>query len=291
MSPVPVDQGGGGENGGHLGALTHINTLLQLITVCHLLQHLFSLRLKRTTASIIPSKYSQASISFLLGLCTLGALVAYILGIRPLQGDVHFLTLESRTPHPRAQPIIIEGSYNLHQRFYDLALICIYASAAVQLSTVGRNTASKVDRDNTSIGRNNAEGRITRAPEWAVVLIGLAGAVALAAMRSPLLEAFLGGDFDKTRRLSGSSALIAFLLILWRFVAFLDIVSTVYSLHEKEHKDAVSSRICCIIFFQRVQLLPVYSFRVLSGGPCAVAAREFTDGGRAQFRRHLYPFL
>lgn len=252
MSPLPVDNdGGSNHSGGLFGAFAHVNILLQLITLCHLLQHLISLRLGHSRrggasassfslASILsfPSRSSQASISLLLGLCTLGALVAYILGIRPLQGDIHFLTLRSRTPHRRAQPVSAEEDYyQLHQRFYDLALVCIFASAVVQLSA-GKIIPSKIDRDNVGLGKKNEGGRLTNIPEWFVVIIGLAGAIALAAMRSPLLEAFLGDDFDKTRGLSGASALIAFLLILWRFVAFLDICSTVLSLGEKEPKDA-----------------------------------------------------
>ncbi|KIM32697.1 hypothetical protein M408DRAFT_185400 [Serendipita vermifera MAFF 305830] len=273
MSPLPVDNdGGSNHSGGLFGAFAHVNIVLQLITLCHLLQHLISLRLGHSRrggasassfslASILsfPSRSSQASISLLLGLCTLGALVAYILGIRPLQGDIHFLTLRSRTPHRRAQPVSAEEDYyQLHQRFYDLALVCIFASAVVQLSA-GKIIPSKIDRDNVGLGKKNEGGRLTNIPEWFVVIIGLAGAIALAAMRSPLLEAFLGDDFDKTRGLSGASALIAFLLILWRFVAFLDICSTVLSLGEKEPKDAVSTFPLCA-----AHALNLLSFRLFS---------------------------
>jgi len=248
MSPISTDHTGGVSDSHGSTLTTHMNLLLQLITACHLLQHLFSLRLPRSSSSpsslttkFLPSRASRASTSLLLGLCTLGALVVYILEIRPLEGDVHFLTLTSRTPHPRAQPMSSTEDYShLYQRLYDLALVCIYASAVIQLST-SQNVAVKVDRDGLDVGRNyHYSQRYTPAPEWAVVLIGVAGAVSLAAMRSPLLEAFLGGDFDKARRLSGANALIAFLLILWRFVTFLDIFSTVYSLRIQERKDTVS---------------------------------------------------
>jgi hypothetical protein len=177
---------------------------------------------------------------------------------------------------------------------YDLALVCIYASAVLQLST-GRNlnAVTKMDRDSVDTARDrHHQERYTRAPEWAVVLIGLAGAIALAAMRSPLLEAFLGGDFDKTRRLSGASALIAFLLVLWRFVTFLDIFSTVYSLGSQEHKDAVSIHIIIIVIIT----VPSHSKciidpRSIPGRARTLAASESPHGGRAQFRRHLDPIL
>jgi hypothetical protein len=252
MSPVPVDQIVGGGDGHGFRLTTHMNLLFQLITACHLLQHLFPLRLKKSSSSSSSLSFLSArsshSTSLLLGICTLGALVAYILEIRPLQGDVHFLTLISRTPHPRAQPpSITEDYYNLHQRLYDLALVCIYASAVIQLST-GKNVITKMDRDNIDTVRNHRhQERYTKAPEWVVVLISLAGAVALAAMSSPLLEAFLGGDFDKERRLSGASTVTAFLLVLWRFVTFLDIFSTTYSLRNQEHKDAVSIHIVLLL--------------------------------------------
>lgn len=289
MSPVPVDQIAGGGDGHGFTLTTHMNLLFQLITACHLLQHVFTLRLRKSNSSsssfsFLPSRFShsQGSASLLLGICTLGALVAYILQIRPLQGDVHFLTLISRTPHPRAQPLsITEDSYNLHQRLYDLALVCIYASAVIQLST-GRNVITKMDRDNVDTGRNHRhQERYTRAPEWAVVLISLAGAIALAAMSSPLLEAFLGEDFDKERRLSGASTVTAFLLVLWRFVTFLDIFSTVYSLRNQEHKDAVSIHIVPLLH------LFIHLLTFPSGRTSTLATRESPDGSRTQLRPHL----
>jgi len=139
MSPVPVDYEGGGERTGG-GLTSHLNVFLQLITVGHLLQHVLSIRLRRTssstatsTFSYLPSRSSQTSTSLILATCTLGVLLAYLLGIRPLQGDVHFLTLASRTPHPQAQPIPTDEYYNFHQRLYSFALVCIYASAVIQL--------------------------------------------------------------------------------------------------------------------------------------------------------------
>jgi hypothetical protein len=142
-----------------------------------------------------------------------------------LAQDIHFLTVASRAPHPIAEPAE-PGS--LHTYWYNAALISIFASAFLQLQSLSRSRSGPIRQPG-----------LGRTPEWAIVLIGLAGAIALAAMRSPVLEAFLGSDFDKTRRLSGANVLIAFLLLLWRGVTFLDIFSTVYSLSESSERDKV----------------------------------------------------
>jgi len=216
---MPVLDTGGGPPRASLNLSENANVFLQLITAGQLVHFLI---IRRRSPSLV------------LALCTLLVLVLYI--AQPsLAQDVHFLTVASRVPHPIAEP-----GFGLDSYWHNAAFIFIFASAFLQLQGISRS-------------RNNAPGiRILAkwTPEWAIVFIGLAGAIALAAMRSPVLEAFLGSDFDKTRRLSGANVLIAFLLLLWRGVTFLDIFSTVYSLSESNERDKVSS-----IFQNRFYLL------------------------------------
>jgi hypothetical protein len=179
------------------------------------------------------------------------------------------LTFTSKTPHP---PIREE---ELHGAWYDIALVSIFASAFMQVQRLSspKHKSSKRSLSDAPISRRSDREASwlngIRAgdwnpsflrdanwmPDWAVVAVGLAGAIALASMRSPLMETFLGGDFDKGRRLSGTSTLIAFLLLLWRGVTFLDIISTSISLGESEEKDKVSN---CSFFPIRFILLCLF---------------------------------
>lgn len=204
--PVLQDRGNGHVQAGsiHLDIIQNASVFLQLIAVGQL-GHLFVIR---------------RSPSLVLALGTLIVVILYIAD-PSLAQDVHFLTVASRTPHPIADPA---EPGTLHNYWYNAALISIFASAFLQLQALSRS--------------RNGPGRT---PEWAIVFIGLGGAIALAGMRSPVLEAFLGSDFDKTRRLSGANVLIAFLLLLWRGVTFLDILSTVYSLSESSERGKVST--------------------------------------------------
>jgi hypothetical protein len=121
---------------------------------------------------------------------------------------------------------------------YNTALVSIYASAFMQLQRLSPSNPRYLLTDNPAHTRRSSASRWM--PEWLVVLVCLAGSIALAGMRSPLLETFLGSDFDTNRQLSGMSTLVAFLLILWRGVTFLDIFSTMYSLGDVREKDTVS---------------------------------------------------
>lgn len=186
-----------------------LNIFLQLITAAQLVHFLIIRR---------------RSPSLLLAICTLLVIVTYI-ATPTSDSDLHFLTLASRIPHPIAEP-------GLHTYWYNAALIIIFASAFLQLQDLSRH--------GVRLSTSNRKRGLNWTPEWLIVGVGLAGAIALAAMRSPVLEAFLGSDFDKTRRLSGASVVIAFLLLLWRGVTFLDIFSTTYSLSESTERDKVS---------------------------------------------------
>ncbi|KAG8777767.1 hypothetical protein FRC15_011126 [Serendipita sp. 397] len=244
MSPVPNGSNDGqGVNHWGLGITGNINIFLQLITFAQLLHFVVPSLQKRIIGKRRWTTTNEPSL--ILGVCTLCALIAYVLRLRPLEGDLHFLTLTSRTPHPIAEEK--EDTNPLYGWMYDCALVCIFASAFMQLQRLSRTSD---DRGKASAlgdvragGRHALTGSQRRhsvwVPEWVVVTIGLAGAVALAGMRSPLLEVFLGRDFDKNWQLSGSSTVIAFLLVLWRFVTFLDIINTVYSLGEATEKDTV----------------------------------------------------
>ena len=233
MSPVP----GTNNDGQHInhnlfsGAL---NILLQLVTLSQVL-HLVLAR-KRSRSPLF---------SLGLGSLALFALLIYVSRLRPLQGDVHFLTFTSRNPHPAA------SEEKAHGYWHDAALICIFASASMQLQRLSRTSPiagmtimSKSDDIAGKGGRHLLTGNGRRrwrmwVPEWAVVIVCVLGSVALAGMRSPLLETFMGGDFDTNQQLSGMSTVIAFLLVLWRGVTFLDIISTSYSLGEADNRENV----------------------------------------------------
>ncbi|PVF94948.1 hypothetical protein CPB86DRAFT_876020 [Serendipita vermifera] len=264
MSPVPRagDHSGNGASSLIFGWIptiftTNANVLLQIITAVQLL-HFVQLaalpKLSRTISSRFLARPSSLTIP--LGICTLGVVIAYALRIRPLEQDMHFLTLTSKIPHP---PISEE---ELHGGWYDAALVTIFASAFMQVQRLSSpkfkshkrlltdppaSSSRRNDTDTSSWFSDIRTGNwntsflrdVNWMPDWAVVAVGLVGAIALAAMRSPLLETFLGGDFNKERRLSGTSTLVAFLLLLWRGVTFLDIISTTISLGGAEEKDKV----------------------------------------------------
>ncbi|CCA74223.1 hypothetical protein PIIN_08176 [Serendipita indica DSM 11827] len=241
MSPVP------GTNNDGQSSINHslfLNVFLQLVTFAQL-SHLLIAR-KRLRTPVL--SLSLGSLAFV-------ALLIYVSRLRPLQGDVHFLTFTSRKPHP------VTSEEKAHGYWHDAALICIFASASMQLQRLsstspiaGMSTVAKSVDGPARGGRLLLTGNTRRRwqtwlPEWAVVVIGVLGSVALAGMRSPLLEAFLGGDFDTNQQLSGMSTLIAFLLVLWRGVTFLDILSTLYALGEAEDRESL-----VIALWQRASL-------------------------------------
>lgn len=249
MSPVPPGSDGGGNYESSTSFPVNANILLQLITASQLV-HIIVLPMGRKSPSLI------------FGVSTLVVLIAYVMQFRPLEDDLHFLTLMSKTPHPMAMDYDVGGGggddekssgygifglFGLFELFgskwlrsllYNAALVCIYASAFMQLQRLSPSNPRYLLTANPAFTRRSSATRWT--PEWVVVLVCVLGAVALAGMRSPLLETFLGSDFDKNRQLSGASTLIAFLLILWRGVTFLDIFSTMYGLGEAREKDTVS---------------------------------------------------